>query len=252
MYKEKPIIGVYANFTTDDSIGINLNLGVAEQHWQLLPDDYIEAIERAGGIPFIIPVNENIENAIQLLQVVDGLLLTGGPDINPQIYGENPQFGIKEIDMKRDEHEFALTKYVLNETSLPILGICRGLQLLTVVSGGSLYQDIRLHRPNSFNHTVLHVEKHYPTHTVTIEKDSLFYRIFKKEEIGVNSFHHQAVKRVGKRFKVTMISDDGVVEGIEMEGDRFICAVQWHPESMLDYRDEYLKLFEYFIKCCRR
>lgn len=244
----KPIIGICANYTTVDQIGIKLNLGVAGQDWQLLPHDYVEAIERAGGIPVILPITENIENVINGLYFLDGILLTGGPDINPQIYGENPSYGLQEVDVKRDEHELALVDYILKNTDLPVLGICRGLQLLAVASGGTLYQDLRLEKENSFNHTILDVAKHHPTHTVTIKEGSLFHKIFDKTTLGVNSFHHQAIKNIGDRFEATMIAEDGVVEGIEIPGERFICGVQWHPESMLDYENEYLKVFTTFLK----
>lgn len=247
---KKPIIGILANYTIDDQIGIKLNLGVAGQEWQLLPDDYIAAIESAGGSPVIVPVTKDINTIIPFLKLLDGIILTGGPDIDPQIYGENPLPGIQEIDVKRDNHELALVNYILNETNLPILGICRGLQLLTVATGGALYQDIIKERENSFNHTVLDVVKYHSTHYVMIKKDSIFYEIFGQEKIGVNSFHHQAVKEIGKDFKATMIADDGVIEGIEMFGDRFVCAVQWHPESMFQYESKYLKLFTTFLEHC--
>lgn len=250
MIKNKPLIGIIANYTNDDEIGIKLNLGVHGQEWQLLPDDYVMAIEHVGGIPIILPITNDVTTLIPLIKQLDGIIFTGGPDIDPQVYGENPMPGLQEIDVKRDEYELALVHYVLERTKLPVLGICRGLQILTVATGGTLYQDITKYRKESFNHTVLNVVKHHPTHEVMIKKGSFFYEVFKRNKIGVNSFHHQAVKDLGKNFKATMVADDGVVEGIEMSGERLICAVQWHPESMFDQDPIYIELFSSFLKQC--
>lgn len=246
----KPIIGICANYSTNEKVGLDTGLGMLGQEWQLLANDYIVAIERAGGIPVILPLTEGMENTPKLLSVLDGILFTGGSDIDPQLYGESPKYGLQGINPKRDQHELALVKHVLHETNLPVLGICRGMQLLNVATGGSLYQDLRLERPDGINHTMLRAPKYHPTHRVTIEKDSLFYEIFGQEEIGVNSFNHQAVREVGKDFHVTMTAPDGLIEGVEQRGERFISAVQWHPEMMVEQHPMYLKLFKAFVKVC--
>lgn len=131
---------------------------------------------------------------------------------------------------------------------IPVIGICRGIQLLNVIAGGNVYQDIRLYREGSFNHSLIdHAPKDYLAHNVTITPGSKIHSIFKAEKIKVNSFNHQAVKDLGHGFKVTMKADDGLIEGIEMPGDRLVVAVQWHPEMLLDTYDCYLDFFKALI-----
>jgi putative glutamine amidotransferase len=234
----------------DDNVGLKTGLGTIGQEWNLVANDYIIAIERAGGIPIILPITEYIENSLRILNMIDGILFTGGSDIDPQCYSANPRYGLQGINPKRDKHELSFVKQVLYKTNLPILGICRGMQLLTVATGGTLYQDLHLERSEGFMHNILDVPKYHPTHTVAIERGSLFHKIFSQEEIGVNSFHHQAVKRMGDRFHVTMVAQDGVIEGIEHNGNRFISAVQWHPEMMVEKHPIYLNLFTTFVEIC--
>jgi len=248
----KPIIGICANYSDDEEVGLLTELGMKGQEWQLLANDYITAIERAGGIPVILPITENAETCFPLLEKLDGILFSGGTDIDPQYYNDLPRYGLGAIDVKRDQHEFALAKKVLFETNLPVLGICRGIQLLTAITGGSMFQDLQRERPKGLNHTVKNIAKHHPVHPVTIKRDSLMFDIFQNECIQVNSFNHQAVKDVGEGFEVTMTAPDGLVEGIEMTGERFVCAVQWHPEMMVVKHPAYLSLFKAFVENCRR
>ena len=248
----KPLIGICANYSTNDTVGFITELGLQGQEWQLLANDYIAAIERAGGIPVILPITEKLETCTQLLGKLDGILFSGGTDIDPQYYGELPRYGLGTIDPKRDQHELALAKKVLFETDLSVLGICRGIQLLTAATGGTMYQDLERERPDGMNHTIKKVVKHHPVHGVTITKESKMHQIFRSERINVNSFNHQAVKTLGQGFKATMTAPDGLIEGIEMMGDRFVCAVQWHPEMMIDHHPEYLSLFKAFVENCRK
>lgn len=247
-----PIIGICANYSRLDEIGIRSGLGVHGQEWQLVANDYIEAVEEAGGIPLILPITKEIKLILKFIEKLDGVLFTGGTDIDPQLYGEYPRFGLEYIDPIRDAHEIALAKHVLFKTEIPILGICRGLQLLNVVAGGTLYQDIKEERPKSINHTLTKVVKYQPVHPVQIKKNSKFHDIFKTEILYVNSFNHQAIKKLGKGFEATMIAPDGLIEGIESEGDRFVCGVQWHPEMMIKHFPEMKLLFNSFILHCRR
>lgn len=246
----KPLIGICANYSNDDNVGITSNLGAPGQEWQLLADDYIKSIERSGGIPVILPVTEHPESLYPLLSKLDGILFTGGSDIDPAYYGEWPRAGLGPIDPKRDRHEVALAKKVLLDTKLPILGICRGSQLLNVACGGTLYQDLQTERPEGIAHALKHSPKYHPVHPAYIQEGSRLEAIFETREIGVNSYNHQAIKQVGSDFNVTMTAPDGLVEGIEMAGERFVVAVQWHPEMMVDRDEEYLKLFQAFVAAC--
>ncbi len=248
---KKPLIGICANYSSSDAAGLTTYLGVAGQEWQLLADDYIKAIERAGGVPIILPVTEELSTLEPIVQMLDGILFTGGSDIDPQCYGDLPRYGIGGIEPRRDSHEVALAKKVISELRIPVLGICRGSQVLNVAMGGTLYQDLRLERPDGMNHTLTSAPKHYPTHTVAIKPNSRLHAIFQTETLAVNSLNHQAVKELGQGFEETMTAPDGVIEGIEMTGERFVVAVQWHPEMMIDRNPEYLVLFEAFVNSCK-
>lgn len=246
----RPLIGICANYSTDDKPGIITGLGLPGQEWQLLADDYVKCIERAGGIPIIIPITEDFSCTTETLGILDGLLFTGGSDIDPQFYNQLPKKGLGAIDPKRDEHEIALAKKVLFEMDMPVLGICRGIQILNVACGGTLYQDLALERPEGFNHTIIEAPKYYPTHKVKIKEQSKIHHIFKSDEIKVNSFNHQGINRLAEEFEATMVAEDGLIEGIEMKGSRFVIAVQWHPEMMVERYPEYMVIFEEFVKGC--
>jgi putative glutamine amidotransferase len=247
----KPIIGICANYSSNDQHGSIEGLGLPKQEWQLLADDYILAIENAGGIPLIIPVTQNSESLIEIIDLLDGVLFTGGSDIDPQFYNELPKEGLSVIEPKRDAHELNLARKVLKDTDIPLLGICRGIQILNVVDGGTIYQDLKNEWISDMNHTVLKAPKYHPTHDVKILEDSRLSKIFDATDILVNSFNHQAVKTLGSSFEATMKAPDGLIEGIEMPGERFVVAVQWHPEMMIEKYPYYNKLFEAFVNECK-
>ena len=248
----KPIIGICANYSIDEQVGIKSGLGTKGQEWQLLSSDYTSAIEQAGGAPVILPVTQGIESLEPVLAMLDGLLFTGGTDLDPRYYGEWPGPKLGSIVPARDRHEIALAEKALHEMDIPIFAICRGAQVLNVAAGGSLYQDLQLDRPEGLFHTHMMAPKYHPVHPVTIKAGSKLHAIFGTEEIWVNSFHHQAVKKVGSGFEVTMTAPDGLVEGMEMPGERFVVAVQWHPEMMFDRDSRYLAIFQAFVKACTR
>lgn len=248
----KPLIGICANYLSDDAVGISAGIGAKNQEWQLLADDYIVAIERAGGVPVILPITEDIETLTPLLQKMDGILFSGGSDIDPYFYEEYPKFGLGAIEPKRDVHEVRLARKVLSEMTIPVLGICRGMQLLTVATGGKLYQDLASQKPDGINHSVPKSIRHHGFHPVRIETSSILYDIFQGEELRVNSFHHQAVKELGKGFKATMIAPDGIIEGMEWEEpNRFVVAVQWHPEMMEAQVDTVRPIFNALIEASK-
>lgn len=248
----KPLIGICTNYSTEKSVGTETRLGLQEQEWHLIADDYIASVEKAGAIPVIIPVTKSTETAKELLSKLDGILFTGGSDIDPQQYGELPQYGLGSIEPLRDQHEIALAKHALYETDLPILGVCRGMQLLNVVAGGTLYQDLKQEKPDGIQHGLIGSPKYHPVHPVTIEKDSKFYHVFNTQIIGVNSYHHQAVKDIGEGFEATMLAPDGIIEGIELTEERFVCAVQWHPEMMAERNPQIRALFSAFVEKCKK
>lgn len=248
----KPLIGICANYLSDDSAGLAAGIGAKNQEWQMLADDYIVAIERAGGVPVILPITSDIETLTPLLEKLDGILFSGGSDIDPNLYGEYPKFGLGYIEPRRDMHELKLAEKVLMEMDIPVLGICRGMQLLTVATGGKLYQDLASQKPEGINHSVPKAIRHHSFHPVQIESGSIFNSIFLSEELKVNSFHHQAVKELGQGFKSTMTAPDGIIEGMEWEDQsRFVIAVQWHPEMMEGRVDTVRPIFTAFVEASK-
>ncbi len=207
---------------------------------------YVQSIVMAGALPILLPVCGDAAMADEYIHRIDGLLLTGGGDISPLLYGENP---IKELDcfsLERDEFEIRLFKRAL-EKDIPVLGICRGLQVMNVALGGTLYQDVFSQIDNALGHfpKELPVDELY--HSVQIERHSHLHRIFGQDEIHVNSHHHQSVKETATDFKVTALSSDGIIEGIEHTRKDFAVAVQWHPEDLTQRYPDFCKLFKALV-----
>ena len=246
----KPIIGICTNYSTNDEIGIITDLGMKSQDWDLIAHDYVKAVEMAGGSPLIIPVVDQLESISPVLNILDGIIFSGGTDIDPQCYGELMQFSSLGIEPVRDAHEIRLVKKVLDEMDIPVMGICRGMQLLNVAYGGTLYQDLEQQRKKEFNHCMEMYPKYNSTHDVVLQDQSFLKSIFQKSTIGVNSLHHQGIKTLGKGFAVTGTASDGLTEGIELSGDRCVFGVQFHPEMMVDNDPELRKIFEAFVKKC--
>jgi putative glutamine amidotransferase len=206
--------------------------------------DYVQAITMAGAVPILLPVISDEQSIRKQIELVDGLLLSGGCDINPLCYNEEPCKELGFILPEVDEHQLAIVR-IATELGKPMLGICRGIQILNVAFGGTLYQDV-LQVPTTIKHTQ-RTQRHVPGHTVNIVQDTIMSSIFNKTAILTNSFHHQAVKNVAPGFIVNARSEDGVIEGIERPGDVFTLGVQWHPEMMAGKYPDMLKLFRKFI-----
>lgn len=220
----KPIIGICANYSNSDSVGVHSGQGLAMQSWQLLAADYTNAVATAGGCPVILPVVGDVDSIWPLAAKLDGIIFTGGSDIDPRYYNETPQKGLGMIAPERDRFEFELCSRILNETKIPVFGICRGLQLINVSLGGTLYQDLGKDW-NGHNHTLLNYPQNYSSHIVHIQENSRLYELSGSIELWVNSFHHQAVKLLGEGLIASVIASDCMIEGIELEGARFVAAV---------------------------
>lgn len=209
---------------------------------------YMDGITEAGGIPVMFPVTDNPDDIEQLLQGVDGILLTGGHDVNPAIYGEAP-IGTNVVPCdERDRMESEVLKQAL-EKDIPVLGICRGIQFLNAFLGGTLYQDLPAQRPSDTEH---HQTPPYdvPVHKVNILEESSLYKLLQEKTIAVNSYHHQAVKDLADSLKAMALSEDGLVEAIEMPEKRFVWAVQWHPEFSYKVDANSVKIFKAFMENC--
>lgn len=234
---KKPIIAVTALFDDEkDSI------------WML--PSYLNAIIEAGGIPIILPLIDNKEDIKNLANRFDGFLLTGGQDINPKIYNESKASHCGNINEERDTMEMLLLEEVLN-LNKPILAICRGFQLLSSYLGGSLYQDISIEKNNG-NGSIHRQEKPHnkPVHKVKVKEGSLLFKIINKNEIMVNSLHHQAVKELSQKVEEAAITEDGLIESIYLDNKRFVLGVQWHPELLYKDFEDQLLIFKNFINSC--
>ncbi|WP_295156723.1 gamma-glutamyl-gamma-aminobutyrate hydrolase family protein [uncultured Brachyspira sp.] len=210
---------------------------------------YADSVIRSKGIPFIMPITEDEEIIKKMTENIDGIIMTGGADIHPFRFNEEPIEKIGNILTERDEFDFKLMKYAV-EMNKPIFGICRGIQVINVYFGGTLIQDI----PSQRNTNILHsqtAEYYAPTHKIQTVKDSIIYDML--DEISeVNSFHHQAVDKLAKDFKVTAAAKDGIVEAIEYKKkDSFILGVQWHPELMSAKNIKMQNIFDMFVEVCK-
>ncbi|MCQ8211147.1 gamma-glutamyl-gamma-aminobutyrate hydrolase family protein [Cetobacterium somerae] len=234
----KPIIGITSSHEKEN--------GLRNYHRTTVSIDYTKGVIEGGGIPIIIPTTGNIEVIKEQLKLLDGLILSGGPDINPIYYGEDFKEKMGVISPERDDNEIKILEEFL-KTEKPILGICRGHQLLNIYFGGTLYQDLSYFKDEVLKHR----QDLYPeleVHNVFIEKNSTLEKLY-GESIRTNSFHHQAVKNLGKGFKIIAKSSDGVVEAIEKIDHKFCLGIQWHPEMMVARGNkDMVKIFKLLVE----
>ncbi len=234
----RPVIGVIPLFDEEkDSI------------WMV--PGYMDGIRSAGGLPLILPLKADEEMVAQVCGLCGGFLFTGGHDVDPALYGEEkgPFCGPQNGD--RDVLEKAVFAYAL-EKDLPIFGICRGIQLINALCGGTLYQDIprEYEAEEKVEH---HMKPPYdlPCHRVEILPDTPLFHLLGRGELAVNSYHHQAVKELAPSLRPMAVSEDGLTEALYMPGKRFIQAVQWHPEFCFRTDEAARKLFESFVEACK-
>ena len=246
----KPLIGITCNYESRDTVGIASDMGTPGQDWNFVAGDYIYAIEQAGGIPVVLPRCEDPSTLTALLDRLDGILLSGGHDVDPPSYGAERQPWCGQTEPLRDAMDLTVIRYALNNRK-PLLAICRGMQLLNAALGGTVWQDVQKEGDFLRHSWGRFVSGRQETvHTVTLAEGSLLHRIFGHTSVAVNSFHHQAVREPGLPVAVTAISEDGVAEGIEISGcSAFTVGVQWHPEMMYDSHEQ-KKLFSGFVEAC--
>ena len=232
-YKTAPVIGLTGNFQDGNC---------------MLAEGYYQSILKAGGTPFIIPCYDDTDALINTLEKLDGILLTGGADINPLFLGEEPVKELHGINPRRDRQELLLTRLAADR-QIPILGICRGIQTMNAAFGGPLYQDIHSQMEGTRIKHSQELDRSYASHTVTIEKDTLLHNLFKADTIAVNSFHHQAVKEAAPGFRVCARATDGVIEAMESTEYKSMLGVQWHPECFILKGDEcMMPIFHWLIQ----
>lgn len=212
--------------------------------------EYSQAVLAVGGAPVLIPVAQNPESITAILSRLSGLILSGGPDVNPRFYGEQPLDGLGEVDEDLDLMELEVARAAVNR-DIPTLAICRGIQVLNVSQRGTLCQDVGSQVPGAINHGQK-ADKGVLTHMVRIAPDSRLSSLLESEEIWVNSKHHQAVKAVGPGLMISARATDGVIEAVEHPGKRFVLGVQWHPEGTWQHDPYSRKLFEALIQAASR
>jgi len=211
----QPVIGITGNY---------------EDNICKLSHGYFQSVVAAGGVPMIIPPVEDANTLVNTLDRIDALILSGGGDINPLFGGDEPSPRLRGINQKRDLPELMITRLAYNR-QIPILGICRGIQALAVALGGKVAQDISIQANVKHSQDADRAEQ---THSIKIAEDSVLYSLYGEEKIYVNSFHHQAVKDTGDKFRVVAKSSDGIIEAMESSEYKSIIGVQWHPECLED------------------
>ena len=231
--KKAPVIGLTAN-VIEGKLLINT--------------DYFNAVLKSGGVPILMPYTTDEEQINTALDICDGFLFTGGGDIDPTYYGEArlPECG--ETDPERDVPEMALLKRAL-DTGKPIMAICRGMQILNVALGGTLWQDLPSQIPSEINHRVIPGTE--TAHSVSIIKGTPLHKLIGKESIEVNTVHHQGIKKLADGLIHSAIAPDGIIEAYYSESERYVRAYQWHPERIYKVCGESAPIFADFIAACK-
>jgi putative glutamine amidotransferase len=228
----RPIIGITAAHNV-------------EQDYYYCRNSYIGGVRQAGGVPVLLPPLVDQDELRSSAGRIDALLLSGGGDVHPSLFSEQPHWKLGEVDPERDDFEIRMLRLMI-DLEKPVLGICRGIQVINVTLGGTLYQDLVSQQPQSLQHRQ-EAPRRYPTHSVTVRQGSKLSDILGATRLKVNSLHHQAIKDVASGLQVTARADDGVIEGVEALGHPWLLGVQWHPEGMWEYDPAAASLFRALV-----
>jgi putative glutamine amidotransferase len=212
-------------------------------------EPYVKSITTAGGLPILIPLTLSNDDLDMLLSRLDGILFTGGHDIDPRQYGNQPHPKVEGVDADRDRVEIHLANKVI-QSNKPFLGICRGCQVINVALGGSLYEDLLEQFGGEVHHDNHDHPRNFLAHSVNVETNSLLAQILISNHARVNSLHHQGVHKLAQQLQATAIAPDGLIEAFELPGHRFGLAVQWHPEELQDH-EIMRNLFQEFGQACQ-
>lgn len=230
-------------------IGVTSSMDINEQGYTV-DSDNVNAITRAGGTPIMLPNLIEEESITQLADKIDGLYATGGGDIDPTLFSEEPHPNLGIIIPSRDIFEVRLIQKML-EKGKPVLAICRGCQILNIAVGGDMYQDIYAQIDHDLLQHSQKAPKGYGSHFVQVLEGSLLHRLAGEDTLKVNTYHHQANRKVINPFVVSGKANDGIIEAIESKEHSFALGLQWHPEKMAPAKDEAsLKIFRGFVGSC--
>jgi putative glutamine amidotransferase len=221
--------------------------------YSALNENYTRSVRNAGGLPLLLPFDLTAAEAAQCIGQLDGLLLSGGADLAPQLFGEDPVRGVNNISQARDSGELALFAAAA-KARLPVMGICRGCQVINVAMGGTLIQDIPSQVPGALGHSPQGLPMHEPYHRVDIVSGtSIMARAFGGDLAVTNSFHHQAIRDVAAGLAITARTRDDIIEAVEgTDPGWFVLAVQFHPEGQSQRQTEFLNLFRLFVDAARQ
>lgn len=229
-------------------IGVTTSMEIDQSHYTVTHRN-IKAISHAGGIPLMLPYLLEDDDINQIANEIDGLYATGGYDIDPTFFGEEPIPELGTIIPGRDQFEMALIKKLL-ELGKPILGVCRGCQILNIAAGGDMYQDIYAQADTELLQHTQKAPMEHGSHFVKVLKGSLLYQLTGSEKIRINSWHHQANRNVPNSFQISGKANDGIIEAIESKNHPFVLGLQWHPEAMMDGIS--LGIYQNFIKAAEK
>lgn len=229
-------------------IGISGSITKEETQYYILRS-YTRALTESGAVPVLLTADMSDSQLLSCADRLDGLLFAGGNDLAPDLFHENPHQAIGEVNPLRDQLELRLARAAMDR-QLPVLGICRGIQLLNVALGGNLWQDLPSQNPSSFRHQQT-CPPQYPSHEIHVEPGTLLHRLLGEEQIRVNSFHHQAVREAAPELSVCAYANDGVIEGVEHPDLPFFLGVQWHPERTFHQDASSRAIFAGFVEAAR-
>lgn len=235
------IIGIVGNlFTMEEGVSKGIERAYVN-------DDYVKAVELVNATPIILPAVYDLESIKNQIDICDGIIISGGQDIHPKFYNQELHTNIARVYTRIDEYQLELAKLAIQKDK-PLLGICRGHQVINVALGGNLYQDLSECKEKKLKH-IQDCNRYEVAHKIHIEKDSILGNLY-NSEIWVNSYHHQIINKLGKDLKIVAKASDNSIEAVEMENKKFVVGVQWHPEMMLAGDDFMKKLFKKLVDSC--